>query len=144
MKIYITSDHTGIELKDQIIEYLNKLKIETVDLNKESNASNLSYVDYGYNLGKKVSCDDESIGIGICGSGIGISIAANKVHGLIGARVCSIEDATLAKKHNNANALFFGARQESFEQVKKMIDAFLKENFEGDRHIERVEKLKKL
>ncbi|MGL4183700.1 MAG: RpiB/LacA/LacB family sugar-phosphate isomerase [Metamycoplasmataceae bacterium] len=143
MKIYITSDHTGIELKDQIIKYLKELKIETIDLNKENNGSNLSYVDYGYNLGKKVA-NSNCLGIGICGSGIGISVAANKVRGLVGARVCSVEDAILAKKHNNANALFFGARQESFEQVKEMIDAFLKENFEGDRHIERVEKLKEL
>ncbi|TNK87435.1 ribose-5-phosphate isomerase, partial [Mycoplasmopsis pullorum] len=80
-------------------------------------------------------------GIGICGTGLGISYALNRHKHIRAARITSVEDAHLAKQHNNANVLVFGGRQVTFEQAKDMVDEYLKTQFEGGRHIARIEEL---
>ena len=142
-KIYLASDHAGFELKDKMKQYVEGLGYQVEDLGPFTDAVSVSYATYGLELGHKVSDDKDSIGIGVCGTGLGISYAINRVKGARGARVTSVEDAHLAKQHNNANVLVFGGRQQTFDQAKAMFDEFIKTDFEGGRHQERIDQLDK-
>lgn len=141
MKFILASDHGGYNLKKQIKEYLELKKFDVDDLG--CNGESSSYAEYGKKLAEKVIKKKNSLGIGVCGTGLGISFAVNRVKGIRGARITSIEDAKLAKIHNNANILLFGGRQESIVEVIKMIDTFIENTFEGGRHIERINELDK-
>lgn len=141
MKFILASDHGGFSLKNEIKEYLISKKIDVEDLG--CNGENSSYAEYGRKLANKVVEEKNSIGIGVCGTGLGISFAVNRIKGIRGARITSIEDAKLAKIHNDANVLLFGGRQETIQEVSKMIDAFINETFEGGRHTARIEELDK-
>lgn len=142
-KFYLSSDHGGFELKDQIKQYLEELNFEVIDLGSNSSTESVSYSEYGKKLAKNVLENKESYGIGVCGTGLGISYAVNRFKGIRGARITSVEDAELAKKHNNANILLFGGRQVTIEQAKKMIDKFLSTEYENGRHQERIDDLDK-
>lgn len=142
-KMYISSDHAGFEMKNQIIDYVkNKYQIEVQDLGP-FNTESVSYAEYGKLLAQSVVKDkaQDVFGIGLCGTGLGISYAVNRIKGIRGARVTSKEDAMLAKLHNNANILLFGARQESFEEIKAMIDTYITTEYEGGRHQARIDEL---
>lgn len=141
MKFILASDHGGYELKQKIKEFLELNNYEYEDLG--CNSENSSYAEYGKKLANKISTSKNSLGIGVCGTGLGISFAVNRVKGIRGARITSIEDAKLAKIHNNANILLFGGRQQSTSEVIEMIDIFLKNEFEGGRHNSRIEELDK-
>lgn len=141
MKFVLASDHGGYELKNEIKNYLLSKHFIVDDLG--CNGENVSYATYGNKLAKKVLKDKDAVGIGVCGTGIGISIAVNRVKGIRGARITSVDDATLAKTHNNANVLLLGGRQQSIEEVIKMIDSFIANEFEGNRHVSRLEELDK-
>lgn len=141
MKFILASDHGGYELKQKIKEFLELNNYDYEDLG--CNGENSSYAEYGEKLARKISISKNSLGIGICGTGLGISFAVNRVKGIRGARITSIEDAELAKIHNNANVLLFGGRQQSDTEVIEMIKTFLKNKFEGGRHNSRIEELDK-
>lgn len=142
-KIYLSSDHAGFKLKDSIKEYLLKNKFEIIDLGTTTEEKSVSYSEYGKKLAKAVLKDKDSIGIGVCGTGLGISYAVNRFKGIRGARITNVEDAKLAKEHNNANILLFGGRQIDIKDAKKMIDVYLKTKYEGGRHDERIKELDK-
>lgn len=137
MKIAIASDHVGIELKPIIIEYLNELGHEVVDFGPQS-TERTDYPLYGKKVAVEVVENRVDSGILICGTGVGISISANKVKG-IRAVVCSEPyTAKLSKEHNNTNILAFGSRVIGSELAKMIVKAWLEAKFEGGRHANRV------
>lgn len=143
-KIYLSSDHAGYDLKDKIKKYLEDQKYEVIDLGTNNNSDSVSYSEYGKKLAKNVLNDKGSYGIGVCGTGLGISYSVNRFKGIRGARVTSVEDAKLAREHNDANVLLFGGRQLNIDQVEKMIDQFFKSKYEGGRHQKRIDELDEL
>lgn len=140
--IWIGSDHAGLELKDTI---KNELK-QTYDVQDAgpNDTTSVDYPDYAEKVSTAVAKDANAQGILICGSGIGMSIAANKVSGIRAALVHSIETAKLSKQHNNANVLCLGARTTDPKLALQMVHAWLSSTFEGDRHQRRVDKLSNL
>lgn len=140
---YLSADHAGYELKEEIKNYLQSKNYEVVDLGPTSANVSVSYSHFGKNLAQVVLENKNSYGIGVCGTGLGMTYAVNRFKGIRGARITSIEDAQLAKKHNNANILTFGGRQLKIDEVKMMIDAFLAETYEQGRHDERIADLDK-
>ena len=142
-KILFASDHAGFELKDKLKTYIKEKGYEVKDLGPNNSDISISYAKKGLELAHAISKEKNTIGVAICGTGLGISYAVNRVKHIRGARVTSIEDANLARKHNDANIIVFGARQISFEQAKLFIDEFLNTKFEGGRHQIRIEQLDK-
>jgi ribose 5-phosphate isomerase B len=141
--IAVGSDHAGLELKDQLGKYLADKGYQVQDLGTYTSES-VDYPDYGEKVGSVVAAGEAELGICVCGTGIGISIAANKVCGIRAAVVHDVTSARLAKAHNNANVVCFGERMITFEVSRQAIDAFLESSFEGGRHIKRIEKLNNL
>ncbi len=138
--IFISSDHGGFYLKEQIIEYLLKKSFKIIDLGTRD-ASSVDYPDYSSILVNKMKIDLDSIGILLCGTGIGMSIAANR-HSHIRAALCSDEDmARLSRQHNDANVLVIGGRTTSLNSAKKIIDVFVSTEFEKGRHTKRLKKI---
>lgn len=140
MKIAIGSDHGGYELKGKLVKYMEDLGYEVVDHGTYSNDS-VDYPDYGEKVAKSVVDGNEDLGVVICGTGIGISIAANKVKGARAALCGDAFSATMARQHNNANVIALGARVTGDELAKAILKAFLDSSFEGGRHARRVEKI---
>lgn len=138
MKIAIASDHVGLELKPIIIEYVKELGHKVIDYGPQT-AERTDYPQYGKLVGEKVAANEVDAGILICGTGVGISISANKVKG-IRAVVCSEPyTAQLSKQHNNTNILAFGSRVIGSELAKMIVKSWLEAEFEGGRHAKRVE-----
>jgi ribose 5-phosphate isomerase B len=139
--IIIASDHAGFLMKEKVKIFLNKSKIKSLDLGTFSE-ERVDYPDYAKKLALSVK-KKSSFGILICGSGIGVSIAANRFK-KVRAAVCYNQiSASLARKHNNANVLCLGARLISLKNVQKIVYTFISTKFEGGRHINRVKKLDK-
>ncbi|MGL5640275.1 MAG: ribose 5-phosphate isomerase B [Mycoplasmoidaceae bacterium] len=136
-KIYIASDHAGFEMKESIKQVMNNLSF--IDLGTKSSES-VDYPDYAYALANEVKKDKDALGILICGTGVGMCMAANKVNGIRCANVTSPTFAELAKQHNNANVISLSARYVSVEENVKIINAFLSSTFE-ERHLRRINKL---
>ncbi|MGL5590828.1 MAG: RpiB/LacA/LacB family sugar-phosphate isomerase [Metamycoplasmataceae bacterium] len=143
MKFILSGDHGGYELKEKIKDYLESKNFVIEDLGCSCETESVSYAEYGKKLALEVLKEKDTVGIGVCGTGIGISIAVNRFKGIRGARITSVEDAKFAKIHNNANILLFGGRQQSIDQVIEMIKIFVENEFEGGRHIPRIEELDK-
>ena len=143
MKIAIASDHGGFSLKGQIEEHLLARGLTVIDLGTDSEES-VDYPIYGQKCGKAVTEGRADLGIVICGTGIGISIAANKIRGIRGALCTSTEMARLAKEHNNANVLALGGRTTEPELAMDIVDTWLDAVFEGGRHQRRVNMLDNL
>lgn len=138
MKIAMGNDHTAVEMKQQIKEYLVEKGHEIIDFGTNETAS-CDYPLYGEKVGRAVADGEAQCGIAICGTGIGISLAANKVKG-IRCCVCSEPySAKLSKMHNNSNVLAFGARVIGVEMAKMIVDEWLGAEFEGGRHQRRVD-----
>lgn len=138
MKIGIGNDHAAVEMKKEITNYLIELGYEVVNYGTDSNES-CNYAEYGEKVARAVIAKDVDYGILICGTGVGISLAANKVKG-IRAAVCSEPcTARLSKQHNNSNVLAFGARIVGVETGKEIVKAWLDAEFEGGRHQARVD-----
>ena len=138
--IFISCDHGGFYLKEQIVEYLLKQSIQIIDLGTR-NSSSVDYPDYSYILVDKMKNDLDCIGILLCGTGIGMSIAANR-HSHIRAALCSDEYmARLSRQHNDANVLVIGGRTTSLNSAKKIIDVFVSTEFEKGRHTNRLKKI---
>lgn len=138
MKIGIANDHASVEMKKQVVAYLKEKGYAVVNYGTDSTES-CDYPVYGEKIGHAVVSGEVDFGIAICGTGLGISLAANKVHG-IRAAVCSEPyTARLSRQHNNANVLAFGSRVIGIELAKMIIDEFLGAEFEGGRHQRRVD-----
>ena len=137
--ILIASDHAGFTLKEDLKEFLYASHYKVIDLGTHSEES-VDYPCYAHDMASRF--DTEScIGILICGSGIGMSIASNR-HAHIRAALCrSIEDANLSRRHNDANVLVLGARNTDKEKAIKILEKFLHTQFEGNRHVIRIEKI---
>jgi len=140
MKIYLGSDHGGFELKEEIEDYLKKEGYNVEDLGTH-NEDSVDYPDFGIKVGEAVIEDEDSIGIVFCGTGIGVSIAANKVKGIRCALCADVFSAEMAKKHNKANVIALGGRVTGKGLGKRIVKAFLDEKFEGGRHTRRVDKI---
>jgi len=140
MKVFIATDHRGINRQNEIIKYLKEKEIE-VQESKLPHSDTDDYVDFALDVADNVSKDNNSIGILICGTGIGMSIAANKVHNIRAARCTTEEDAYLTRNDNNANILCLGHNL-TLEETKKIIDKFISTPFSTEeRHIRRVNKI---
>jgi len=140
MKIALGADHAGYQLKDQIKQYLAQRGIELRDEGTSSPES-VDYPDYARAVAHDVSEQRADLGILVCGSGIGMAIAANKVDGIRAANVTSEYEAQMSREHNNANVLALGARILSAEEALRIVDAWLATPFAGGRHERRVEKI---
>ena len=139
----IGNDHSAIELKNIIKQHLESRGIEVKDFGTNSPES-CNYAEYGEKVARAVASGECERGICICGTGVGISIAANKVNG-IRACVCSEPfSAKLSKQHNDSNILCFGARVVGTELAKMIVDAWLDAEFEGGRHQKRIDYLKEI
>ncbi len=143
MKIVIGSDHGGFRLKNEIISYLKDKKIEYKDLGTYSDES-VDYPDFGQAVGLAVASGEFDRGIVICGTGIGISIAANKVSGIRAALCGDCFSAKASREHNDANVLALGERVIGTELAKMIVDIWLKTEFAGGRHEMRVNKIKEI
>lgn len=137
MRIAIGNDHAAVELKNEIMKYLSDKGHEVINVGCDTSES-YPYAVSGYKVGKMVVDGEVDGGVLICGTGVGISIAANKVPGI---RACACSDALtahLSKLHNNANIVAFGARIVGSETAKAIVDAWLDTEFEGGRHEARI------
>ena len=140
MKFYIATDHAGYALKEFTKDYVLSLGHEIIDLGPDS-ADRVDYPDFAKKCANQVIEDEGSFGILICGTGIGISIAANKVTGIRAALCHDAYTATATRAHNDANILCFGERVVGKGVIESMIDAFCNTEFEGGRHAGRVGKI---
>lgn len=142
MRIAIGSDHGGYELKEKVKNYLIEHGNDIIDFGTDSHAS-VDYPEYGEKVGLAITSSDYDFGLVFCGTGIGISIAANKVPGVRCALVYDDQTARLAKEHNNANMLAMGGRTTSYESAISIINTFMTATFET-RHQKRLDKIKKI
>ena len=140
MKIAIASDHRGVNYKKEIINYLEEKKYKVIDCSKENTPTD-DYPDFAFKVCKEIVSKKADIGILVCRTGIGMSIAANKVKGIRCAKVDTIEDAILCRNDNGANVMTFNYTK-NMNDIKKMIDAFIEaEVINDERHARRVNKI---
>jgi ribose 5-phosphate isomerase B len=141
MKLVIGNDHAGVDFKNQIITHLETLESSFHDIGVKDTTS-VDYPDIAYSLCEKIIKGEADCGILICGTGIGMSIAANRFSEIRAALCHDVTSARLAREHNNANILILGARMLGSEVTKDIIDTFLKTDYLAGRHENRVQKLK--
>ncbi len=139
-KIAIACDHGGYELKLTVIDWLKANGYEAVDFGCSSAAS-VDYPDYAVPASKAVAGGECELGILICGTGIGMSLCANKVNGIRAACCSDTFSAKMTRLHNDANVLCFGARVVGAGLALELVKTFLQAEFEGDRHVKRIEKV---
>ncbi|AOS83714.1 ribose 5-phosphate isomerase B [Chlorobaculum limnaeum] len=140
MKIAVGSDHAGYELKKNVLSWLEKHGYDFEDMGPYS-AESVDYPDFAHKVAEAVAKGLFDQGILMCGTGIGISIAANKVKGIRAANVCGPEYAALARQHNDANVLAFGARFNDEASAAKILESWFASEFEGGRHQRRIDKI---
>ena len=139
-RVVLASDHAGFNLKEEIKKFLIKKRKEVLDLGTK-NAKSVDYPDYAHLLSRKMKNNKNQLGILICGSGTGMSMAANK-HKNIRAALCyDTKSAKLSRLHNNANVMTIGSRLIKKKVALKCVDTFLNTNFDGGRHSRRVKKI---
>ena len=139
-KIFIASDHAGFNLKNHIYKSLKK-KIRIIDLGTNDKSVSVNYPEFAHKLCKQVSKNKSNVGILVCGSGVGMSMAANR-HKKIRAALCySLKNAKLSRLHNDANVITLGERLINKKIAMKCINVFLKTKFESGRHLKRVKKI---
>ena len=143
MKIALGADHAGFELKQKIKDHLAQQGHTVVDRGTVSTAS-VDYPDFALAVGEEVASQGADLGILVCGSGIGMSIAANKVPGIRAANVTTENEAALSREHNNANVLALGARIVDEPHAIAIVDKWLTTTFAGGRHQQRVEKIRQI
>ncbi|HYD12212.1 MAG TPA: ribose 5-phosphate isomerase B [Allosphingosinicella sp.] len=140
MRIAIASDHAAVALKADLVQWLNELGHEVNDLGPQGIES-VDYPDYGYKLAEEIAAGRADFGVALCGSGIGISIAANRHPACRAALVSEPLSARLAREHNDANVIAMGARLIGSEMARACLETFLATPFTGGRHAPRVDKL---
>ena len=138
MKLVIGNDHAATELKFQIMAYLEQKGVEVINVGTDTNES-FDYAIAAFKAGKLVASGEADGGVLICGTGVGISMAANKVRGIRAAACSDPVTARLTKQHNNANIICFGARIVGLEMAKAIVDAWMDSEFEGGRHQNRID-----
>ena len=140
MKLAIGNDHVAVEMKKEIKEYLEEKGYEVINVGTDS-SERFNYPVSGYKVARMVADGEVDGGILICGTGVGISLSANKVHGI---RACVCSDpytAKLSKQHNNTNIIAFGARVIGIETAKMIVDEWLNAKYEGGRHQVRIDQI---
>ena len=140
MRISIGSDHAGYTVKQKIIKFLKNQGYDIDDVGCHSEES-VDYPEFGHQVGKNIISGTSGKGIVVCGSGIGISIAANKIEGIRAALCFTKEHAKMSRLHNNSNVLALGARMNGGDDILDIVDIWLNTNFEGGRHQKRIEKI---
>jgi len=140
MKIALSSDHAGWERKQLVMKHLDEIGIEYKDFGAYSNESS-DYADWAHPMASAVEKGEFKFGISLCGSGNGINMTANKHQGIRSALCWIPEIASLARQHNDANVLSLPARFITESQTIEIVDAFLKAEFEGGRHLNRINKI---
>ena len=139
MKIVMCADHAGFELKEQLKDYLSKSN-DIIDVGANAIDNEDSYVDYAKKANKQV-VDNNCYGIYVCGSGVGMSIVANKQRGIRAVMPASVELVEKSRQHNNANVLCLGARFMTLEEAKKIVDKFLSTDFLGGKYQTRLQSI---
>lgn len=142
-KVLIASDHAGLSGKEAIKKTLDQMGVEYQDLGTHSEES-VDYPDYAERVARGVVKGDAQRGILVCGSGIGMQIAANKVPGIRAALAWNAETAALSRQHNDANVVAVGARTTAPDVIEQIVRTFLTTDFEGGRHARRIEKISRL
>ena len=140
MRIALGADHAGVDLKAQVKRLLDRHRLEYEDFGPHTDAS-VDYPDYAAAVAHCVASRSCERGILICGSGIGMAIAANKVRGVRAAPITTPDAARMARRHNDANVLTLGARNLAVNDALAIVEAFLAESFDGGRHQRRVDKI---
>jgi ribose 5-phosphate isomerase B len=140
MKIALGADHAGFELKDRLKVWLGQQGHQTHDVGT-TGPDSVDYPDYARKVGEDVAAHRADVGILVCGSGIGMAIAANKVQGVRAANVTSENEAALSREHNNANVLTLGARILKDDDARRIVERWLHTQFAGGRHQQRVDKI---
>jgi ribose 5-phosphate isomerase B len=140
VRVSVGSDHAGLELKQLLAEHLSVLGHEVVDLGTHS-PDPVDYPDLGAAVGRSVVSGKTDFGVCVCGTGNGVAIAANKIRGVRAAVVHDVSSARLAREHNDANVICFGARLSGSEVATDALEMFLRSEFGGGRHLRRIEKI---
>jgi ribose 5-phosphate isomerase B len=140
VRIVLGADHAGFELKERLKTYLRENGHETIDLGTSSTES-VDYPDFGFAVGKAVAEGRAERGVLVCGTGIGMAIAANRLRGVRAGAPNDLFATRLMREHNDANVIAFGARQMAVPLAEAMLDLFLTTPFAGGRHVRRVKKL---
>ena len=139
-KIFISSDHAGYRLKEAIKKYLVNKKLTFQDLGP-NNATKVDYPDFAHKVAKKVQTSKNNVGILVCGSGIGMNIAANKHKNIRAAQCFNLKSTKLSRLHNDANIITLGSRLLTKKNALNCISVFLNTKFEGGRHSKRIRKI---
>ena len=139
-KIFISSDHAGFKLKESIKIFLDKQNYNYFDLGP-NNDSRVDYPDFAHKVAKKVKINKNHVGILICGSGMGMNIAANRHKNIRAAQCFNLKSTKLSRLHNDANIITLGSRLLNNKNVMNLINVFLKTKFEGGRHRKRINKI---
>ena len=139
-KIFISSDHAGFNLKEDIKFFLNKKKYKYIDLGPNNN-SRVDYPDYAHRVAKKVKTNKNYIGILVCGTGMGMNMAANRHKNIRAAQCFNVKSTKLSRLHNDANIITLGSRLLKKKNALNCINVFLNTKFEGGRHIKRIKKI---
>lgn len=140
MKVGITNDHAAVEMKNAVMKHLQEKGYEVVNYGTDTNES-VDYPDYAKKLCDGIHHGEVELGIAICGTGVGMSIACNKVKGIRCAHCSEVYSAEYSRRHNNANVVAFGARVIGEATAEQIVDVFLSTPFEGGRHQRRVDKI---
>ncbi len=141
MKIAVGADHKGFEFKEKVKAILRQLGHEVIDFGTDSMES-VDYPDFGLKVAQAVASGDADYGIAICWTGNGMTIAANKVKGVRAGLALSVEMAYLTRRHNNANVLTLAAKYTPEDKLEEIVKTFLTTEFEGGRHVRRLEKIR--
>lgn len=143
MRVSIASDHAGFDQKQQLVQYLHDEGYEVADLGPASD-DRVDYPDFAEAVAREVADGTSQFGVLVCGTGIGMAIAANKIPGVRAANAVDPKFAELARQHNNANIITVSARFITPEENRRIVNAFLNADFEGGRHVDRVKKISNL
>ena len=139
-KIFISSDHAGFRLKENIKLFLKKKSIDFIDMGPSSD-SRVDYPDYAHKVAKKVKINKNSVGILVCGSGMGMNIASNRHKNIRAAQCFNLKSTKLSRLHNDANIITLGSRLLTNKNALNCVGVFLNTKFEGGRHSKRIKKI---
>jgi len=139
-KIFISSDHAGYKLKEEIKKHLKRKKLYFEDMGPNTNQK-VDYPDYAHKVARKVKINKKNFGILVCGSGTGMNIAANKHKNIRAAQCFNLKSTKLSRLHNDANVITLGSRLITKKNALKFVSVFLNTKFDGGRHLKRVKKI---
>lgn len=141
MRVALASDHAGFQHKEALVLHLQEQGIEVIDFGPRTGDVSVDYPDFAVVVGNSVATGEADYGVLVCGTGVGMAIAANKVCGVRAANILSPEFAKLTRLHNDSNVVALSGRFVSLEENREIVDTFLSTEFEGDRHQKRIDKI---